>query len=125
MRNLGNQHKWRSIMQSRPFLIALLVLVLIFAWSVLGFWIKMRETGKNRRIIEAKVVELRQEKERLSADIAKLSTQAGVEDSIREKFGLAKEGEELIVVVDDESKTDTEEEENSNWLTSFFKKLFR
>ncbi len=125
MRNLGNQNKWRHILQSRLVLGILALVVLVFAWSVIGFWLKMRDTSKNREIVEAKVIELRKEKERLSLDIAKLNTQAGVEDSIREKFGLAKEGEELIVVVDDDSKTDMKEAEDSNWFTSFFRKLFR
>jgi cell division protein FtsB len=126
MRNLGgNQNKWRSVLQSRPVLVILFFVVLSFAWNVFEFWGKMSETRKNRQMVEAKVNQLQIEKERLTADISKLNTEEGVEDNIREKFGLAKEGEQLIVVVDDESEKDTTEEESSNWFTSFFKNLFK
>jgi cell division protein FtsB len=124
MKNLGNQNRWWSIMQSRFVLAVLFVITLVFAWSVLGFWGKMSDTRKNKQLVETKVLELQKEKERLSADISKLNTEEGVEDSIREKFGLAKEGEQLIVVVDEESK-EVEEEEGSNWFTSFFSNLFK
>ena len=125
MRNLGNQNKWRSVLQSGPVLFVLFLIVLAFAWSVFGFWNKMSDTRKNRQIVEAKVAELKKEQLRLSADISKLNTEAGVEDSIREKFGLAKEGEGLIVVVEDENEIDQEAEDDSNWLVSFFKNLFK
>ena len=125
MRNLGNQNRWRSVLQSSPVLIILFLVVLTFAWSVFGFWGKMSDTKRNRQIVEAKVAELKKEQLRLSADISKLNTEAGVEDSIREKFGLAKEGEGLIVVVEDENEVGQDVEDDSNWLTSFFKKLFK
>ena len=112
-------------MQSNPVLIILFFVVLIFAWNVFGFWRKMSETRKNREIVEAKVAELQKDHDRLSADISKLSSEEGVEDSIREKFGLAKEGEGLIIVVDDESDEKEDDKKNSNWFTSFFKNLFK
>jgi cell division protein FtsL len=124
MKNLGNQNRWRSILQSSPVLFILFLVVLTFAWSVFGFWGKMSDTRKNRQIVEAKVNQLQVEKERLTADISKLSTEEGVEDNIREKFGLAKEGEQLIVVVDEEDK-EVEKEEDPNWFSSFFKNLFK
>ena len=61
----------------------------------------MIETRKNRQRVENKVAELEKEKEKLNSDIAQLKTEEGTEASIREKFGLAKEGEEMIVIVED------------------------
>ena len=95
-------------------------LVLFFAWSVIGFLVKMEATRENRKLIEAKVVQLEEEKEKLSADIEKLKTDEGKEQSIREKFGLAKEGEGQIVIIEDKNKT---EEENKKF-GGFFSFLF-
>ncbi len=111
-------------MESWPVLLFLGILVLIFAWGVIDLTGKMKTTRENRKIIENKVGELEIEKEKLSSDIAKLNTESGIEESIRDKFGLAKEGEGLIVVVEDKEKVEVENEE-SGWFLSFLKKLFK
>ena len=72
---------------------------------VLSFFNKMRVTIDNRKLAESKVAELQKEKEKLSSDIARLKTDEGKEESIREKFGLAKAGEGEIVVVDEKPLT--------------------
>ena len=43
----------------------------------------------------------------LSAEIERLKTETGVEQEIREKFNLVKEGEEVIVVVDKDTEADS------------------
>ncbi|TSC77552.1 MAG: Uncharacterized protein G01um101424_346 [Parcubacteria group bacterium Gr01-1014_24] len=111
-------------MHSKPILVFLGIGVLVFAWGVIGFMGKMEITRENRKITENKVAELEKEKEKLSSDIAKLKTESGVEESIREKFGLAKEGEGLIVVVEDKSKKEAEESQSGGFL-SFLKNLFK
>lgn len=112
-------------MESKPVLVLLGVVVLVFAWSVLGLVGKMAETAKNKKAVEAKIVELTQNKEKLTADISKLETDQGKEDSIREKFGWVKQGEGVIVVVDDKSFEEPESEEGSGGIFSFFKNLFK
>lgn len=112
-------------MQSRPVLAFLFIAVIAFAWSVLGFWGKMRETSKNREIVENKIAELKKKEETFSANIAILQTEAGVEYSIRDKFGWAKEGEGLIVIVDNKSPENNESEKNKGGFFSFFFNWFR
>ena len=101
MRNFQEKPKWRKFMESRVMLFFLGFFVLFFGWNVIVFVGKMRETSKNRQLAEEKVAELRETKAKLSADISKLNTEGGVEESIRDKFGLVKEGEDLIVVVEE------------------------
>ena len=81
---------------------------------------KMTITGENKKIAENKIKELEQEKEKLSSDIAKLKTDAGIEESIREKFGLAKEGEGVIVIVEDKNKTEVSDIKPPGFLSSLF-----
>ncbi|MFA6076853.1 MAG: septum formation initiator family protein [Candidatus Paceibacterota bacterium] len=104
MKNFQKKRGLRNIFHSKPVLIFLGILVLIFAWGVLGFMERTRMTIENRKIAESKVAELEKEKEKLSSDIEKLKSQDGVEESIRSKFGLAKEGEGMIVIVEDKNK---------------------
>ena len=122
----GFQHKrgWSDILHSKPVLVFLACLLLIFAWGIFGFMGKMRETIENKNIAESKLTQLQKEKEQLSSDIAKLKTNEGVEASIRDKFGLAKEGEGVIIIVDDKNKEEPKKEDSGGfwfWFHNWFK----
>jgi cell division protein FtsB len=124
MRNFQKKRVWRNIMQSKPVLILLGVVILVFAWSVLGFWNQMRETGKNKQVVENKVAELKEQKEKLLADIESLKTEEGKEKFFRENYGLAKEGENVVIVVEDKTKP-ADSQESSSGFWSFLKGLFQ
>ena len=86
---------------------------------------KMGETSRNKEIIEDKVTELEKSKEKLNSEIIKLKTEKGIEENIREKFGLAKEGEEMIVIIEDKNSEEAEKETDSEGFFSFFKNWFK
>lgn len=123
MRNFKEKRRFRSILNSKIVLIFLSALVLFFAWGVIGFMVKMETVRENRKIAENKFIELQKQKEHFSREIAKLNTEEGKEDNIREKFGLAKEGEGLIVIVEDKNLKE-EEKEDSGGFWGFIKNLF-
>jgi cell division protein FtsB len=124
MKDYQKNKNLKSFIYSRPVIILLFLLVLIFAYGVAGFWRRMQVTTENRVLAERKIADLEQEKKRLVSDIEKLKTDDGVEDSIRSKFGLAKAGEGMIVVVDQKDVVSNEEKEPSG-VWSFIKNLFR
>ncbi len=103
MEDFQQKKRWRSVLESKPVLICLVILLLLFAWGVIGLFNKMQMTRENRRLAENKLMESQKKKEIFSNDVAKLQSQEGIEESIREKFPVVKEGEELIVVVDDKN----------------------
>jgi cell division protein FtsB len=125
MKNFQHKNSFRQVLESKPFLILLSFIALAFIWGVISFVGKMEETIKNKKIANSKLEELKQEKAKLSSDIAKLNTPEGVEASIREKFGYAKEGEGLIVVVDDKDKSAAETTPKHNLFVEFFVKMFK
>ncbi|PIR69020.1 hypothetical protein COX93_00880 [Candidatus Nomurabacteria bacterium CG_4_10_14_0_2_um_filter_30_12] len=125
MRNFQKKGRFENIMQSKPFLIFFGVLILFFIFSMFGFMNKMEDTSKNRKIVEDKILELEKSKEKLNSEISKLKTEKGVEESIREKFGLAKEGENMILVVDEKNSLIEGKKTNSNGFFSFLKNLFK
>ncbi len=112
------------MLQSKPVLIVLAVGVFFFAWGVVSFLNKMDDTRLKREMAEKKVAELKIQKEKLATDIAKLKTEDGVEESIRDKFGLAKEGEQVVVIIDDKSQQ-KKEGESSGGFWGFFKNIFK
>ena len=103
MRNFQRKRKFENIMHSKPVLALLIILALFFAWEMIDFMGKMAITAENRKIAENKVRELEEDKEKLSANIAKLKTESGIEETIREKFGLVKPGEDVIIIVEDKN----------------------
>ena len=124
MKNFQKKRGWKNIIQSRPVLVFLGILVFIFTFGLIGFMGKMQVTIENRKIAENKVTELQTEKDKLSSDISKLKTDSGVEESIRNKFGLAKEGEGEIVIVDDKNAPKIPKQESGGFF-SFLKNLFQ
>jgi cell division protein FtsB len=103
MKNFQTKRK-KSFWQSWIFLMFFFAIILIFAWNVFAFWRKMQDTSQNRKIAEDKISQLQKQRNELTDDIAKLNTEAGVEEAIRDKFGLVKEGENMIVIVEDKNK---------------------
>ena len=122
MRNFQQKKVWSNLIQSKPALILLGILILFFAWNVFGLWNKMAETSKNRQIVENKVTALKLQKEKLSSEINSLETDQGKEKFIRENLGWVKEGEGLIIVVEDKNPLETKKPAPSK-ISSFFLSL--
>lgn len=85
--------------------ITLLALIVLFAASaVWGVYQKYRESRLNRIHAEEELTHLKERQQNIKEDIRRLGTEKGVEQEIREKFGLSKEGEKVIVIVDPEQQ---------------------
>jgi len=125
MRNFQQKRGLGNILRSRPVLVILGILVLVSLWGMVDFVDKMETTRDNRKKAENRIAELEKEKKKLSYDIAKLKTESGIEENIRLKFGLAKEGEKVIVVLEDQNSLEIEEETRRGGFFSFIKNLFR
>ncbi len=124
MRNFNHNGRLERAIRSKPVLILLGILILIFSWSTLRFWNKMRETAQNKELVESKVAELEKQKEKLTNDINSLKTSDGKEKVFRDSFGLAKDGEEVIVIVDDKNAQKASEEDSKGFF-SFLKNWFK
>ena len=126
MRSFQKKGKLQRIMQSKIFLIFLGLLMVVFIYSLFGFVNKMLETVKNKKNLEDKISELEKSKEKLTTDIQKLNTDQGVEENIRDKFGLAKEGENMIMIVDDKDSPKQEDTaQKPGGFLSFLKNWFK
>lgn len=111
-------------MHSRPVLVLLGIFLIVSAWSLLGFLRKMETTSENQKIANNKVVELRQQKEEFSTEIERLKTESGVEENIRERFPVAKEGEGVIVIIEDKEELKAVEKPSEGFF-SFFTNWFK
>lgn len=125
MKSFQKNSRVSDVMQSKTSLVVLGIIILAFTFSMFSFVNKMIETSKNKKIVQDKIAELQKSKEKLNSDIGKLKTEKGIDENIREKFGLAKEGENMILVVDDQTKKEAEQKPESASFWSFFKNLFK
>ena|SRR3989338_1539174 len=84
----------------RLLLICLLALVIVAVSSVWKVYRKAQESMSLRKEAEAQLSDLDKRRTQLEADITKLKTSRGMEEALREQYGLAKSGEHVIVIVD-------------------------
>jgi cell division protein FtsB len=124
-RDFQNKKTQTHIFHSWPVLVSLAILLIFSFVGVFSFLMKMRDTSKNRKIAEMKLVELQKSKDKLTSDIESLKTDKGLEENIREKFGLAKEGEGLILVVDEKNIESTEENTEKGWFSGLWSNWFK
>ncbi len=131
MAQFQNDKIWKRLLYSKLTIVVLGVLTLFFAYNVTGIIAKSRETNKNLDIALREVDSLKSQQAQLQSGIDQLSTPQGVEDTIREKYRVVKDGEGLVVIVDDKNKdnsiatsagTDTPVAEHGFW--NFIKKIF-
>ncbi len=122
--NLQGKSKTRKLLESWPVLIFFAFLTFFFTWQLFGFWQKMEDTKENRRIAEEKVKTLKESEAALSESIESLQTEAGIEENIRNKFGLAKDGEGVIVIVEDKNAEIPETKDEGNWFSRVWRKWF-
>ncbi|MEI8338047.1 MAG: septum formation initiator family protein [bacterium] len=106
--------------------VATLFIVLVFlANGVWNIYQKENESSTLDSDSKTKLNSLSSQADQLTANINKLSTDAGIDEELRLKYGVVKPGEEMIVVVPDNSATTSTSTKSiySKWLDkvkSFF-----
>lgn len=123
MKKWKNNYKfWHS-----PFALGLFFCVLlIFAYKIVDIYKKDVETARNKELALNQINSLKEREDTLNKDIAKLNTEEGKEEIIREKLQFAKEGEKMVTIVDsygtDSQQSETKIENTRFW--GFIKKIF-
>lgn len=84
------------------------VLALVIIWLLSLIWNIARKEEIARGTVKETQAELAQTKEReaiLEANLAELNTDRGQEATLRQTFGVAKPGEEVIIVVPEKEQS--------------------
>ena len=116
---------FREVLFSRATLVILIIISVLLLFSLLNIVKKNKETVKNKELALTEIEELKQKEIDLQSAIGDLKTERGLEENIREKFRVVKEGEELIIIVDDENTNQSlEQTEDGSRFVRFLKKLF-
>jgi cell division protein FtsB len=109
----------RRQLKKRIYSIPVLILLLIFLILVIdGTWKvfqKERESQTNLNRVKSQLGSLNQRNLALSNDINRLKTTQGVEDEIRSKYEVSKNGEGVVVIVDKDTNATTSSSTISFW----------
>ncbi len=121
-----NTKNKRSFWHSPIVLLVIFCIIIGFSFNIFKLLEKERETSKKKEQILSQIEDLREREDLLKKDIAKLNTEIGVEETIRDKYQVVKEGEKMVVIVDRNEQVQNDlslEKENHNFW-SWIKKTF-
>jgi cell division protein FtsB len=114
------------ILLSSPFLSVILIgLTLFLVARAVDIRNKMKSTDTTLEVSSQESMSLEQRKEFLESEIERLSTDRGMEEEIRTKFGVAAAGEELAILVDPSSGENDEVLYEKRSLWQKFLDIFR
>ncbi len=121
MREFQQKQIFKEKLYSKTTVFILLVLALLLAKGVVNIYIKERESRKNKEEAELELANMQNRAEELKQASERLKTPVGIEQEIRSKFGVAKEGEKVILIVEEEESAPIEKKEGV--FGRFFKAL--
>lgn len=124
MLDIQQKRKFRSILYHRITIGILFVIVILALHSTWKVYMKKRESVmlKDASLVRLNELELRNND--LETKINKLNTTSGVEEEIRSKFSVAKEEENMVIIVREEDISSSTHTENAT-MWSKIKGLFR
>jgi cell division protein FtsB len=101
MLEFQEKRRYQKFIYSKVTLIILIIVIFFLLNAVWNVYKKQAMT-KDNLIKTATVYESLQAREKmLSSEIERLKTDSGAEEEIRERYGLIRPGEEVIIIVDE------------------------
>ncbi len=119
------RNKFRKVLYSKATILVFFVLVVMLARGAWNIHEKASIARSERDETAHTLLELQNRTTELQVSLSRLRSERGIEEEIRQKFTVAKLGEEVVVVVDDLPKKgeNSETQGLGFWakLTGFFK----
>ncbi|OGI88453.1 hypothetical protein A2995_01465 [Candidatus Nomurabacteria bacterium RIFCSPLOWO2_01_FULL_33_24] len=125
MKKFQENNKSNKIIYSRIILFFLILISIFLAYNLLEKFKDHQETTSAKRIAKEKLEELEKQESNLQSKIINLQTEQGIEEDIREKFRVGKEGEELIIIIEDQNSSEEDlKNQNKKGFLDFLKNIF-
>ncbi len=124
MADFQQKRKIKKAVYSKISLVILLVIIIPLAHATYGIYQKEQLSSVNFNSAKKEYDDLKAREDMLNSEIGRLQTDEGIEEDIRNKFSVAKPGEQVIVIFDKEGTSSVENhQKESFWqkLVSFFK----
>lgn len=95
----GKQNKYKNIIYSKVTILVLLVLVVFLGRSVWERFQIERDMAARATQAQAELDELSARKDDLEARVEYLEGERGIEEEVRKNFDVAKDGEQVIILM--------------------------
>lgn len=105
------KRKIKKILFSRGVLLLLFVLTTCMAYGAFSAYQKKEVASDRRSELTAELAVLEQRASELENDIEMLEDPRGIEAELRSRYEVGREGEEMIVLIEDEMPTNIEKKE--------------
>ncbi|MFA6446295.1 MAG: septum formation initiator family protein [Candidatus Paceibacterota bacterium] len=115
MRDFQEKRKWKRVLYSKGILFVLVVLLIIVAQATWKVFQKQHLAKDNAALVTRELADLEGRNTELSAQIDEMNTDRGVEDVIRDSYQVAKEGEQMVIVVDGHVDNNIEPLATTTW----------
>lgn len=102
MLDFHEKRKLKFLLYSKPAAYLLFAVALLLSWSVYERFDREREMAARRYELEHKLEDLHVQAATLEGEVARLKSDRGIEEELRDRYEIAKEGERVVVVVGDE-----------------------
>ena len=125
MAEFKKNKKLKGMLFSKAILLVLFVFSVILIILLIDIIPKEINTRRNKQTVLNQLNSLKDQSLALGSQIEKLKTNDGLEEKIREKFRVVKEGEGLIVIVDDQNSSNVALTPKTASFWNFLKNLFK
>lgn len=106
--------QWKAILTKLGTVVVLVLFVVVTkaAWNAFQ---KEKQSQENLAETRRELLRIEERFFSISEDVDNLRTDRGMEAAIREKFPVAKEGEKIIVILNDGNKEEERTEDERSW----------
>lgn len=125
MRELQRRQQVKRILYSYPSLVVMAVICFFLVKGAVGVMIKERTSANKVAELEAQSEALESREMELNSEIARLQTEEGIVEEIRDKFSVTREGEYIAIIVDERSEATTTEKTATERFKEWLEKLMQ
>jgi cell division protein FtsB len=125
MKRRIKKERFLSRIVRSPFTYIILIGVLfLFSYSAINTYKKSKIAKEKTRQVERELAGLLEKEGDLKNSLYDMNTSFGVEKSLREKFGIVKNGEVAIIIIDPVSSEISPQEEKNKGFWGFIRNIF-
>ena len=110
-------------MYSMPALITLSLVAFFFVKGAVGILGKERESRRLAKDLKDEKAVLVEREQELKEDISRLKTEEGIQNEIRSKFSVTREGEYVAIIVDDRRLSTSTDASGPRWYKKWWNGL--
>jgi cell division protein FtsB len=123
MKEFKKKQQFKRRLYSPLMLIVLGIILLLIMHATWGIYQKARLSERKLNLAEREQATLEAKKESIEYKIDRLNTETGIEEEIRSKFDVVRDGEQIVVIVNPKD-TATTTEAKPTGVRGFFTTLF-